>query len=56
MEGRNDEMEANVTMQHDDDSIWMKSDQIMEDKNEHDFEQITNQEPSLVQRTFVPTE
>ncbi len=27
----------------------------MEDENEHDFEQITNQKPSLVQGTCVPT-
>jgi hypothetical protein len=28
----------------------------MEDKNEHDFERVTNQEPSLVQETYVPIE
>ncbi len=36
-------------------SIRMKSDQFMKDKNEHDFEQVTNQEPLLVQETFAPT-
>ncbi len=31
-------MEANVTTQQDDDSIRTKSDQVMEDRNEHAFE------------------
>ncbi len=46
MEGGDEDMEANVTMQPNDKSIRMK--------NEHDFEQITNQEPLLVQETFAP--
>jgi hypothetical protein len=28
----------------------------MEEKNEHDSEHVTNQEPSLVQETFAPIE
>jgi hypothetical protein len=28
----------------------------MEDKSEHDFEQVTYQEPSYVKKTFIPTE
>jgi hypothetical protein len=38
MEGRDKEMEVDVTMQQDDESIQTKSDQPMEDKNEHDSE------------------
>lgn len=48
-------MEADVIMQLDDETIWMESDQVMEDRNEHDFEQVTNQEPSSIQKTFTPT-
>ncbi len=47
-------MEVNVITQHDDESIRMKSDQFMEDKNEHDFEQVPNQEPSTIQETSTP--
>lgn len=48
-------MEVNVTTQHDDKSIRMESDQFMEDKNEHDYEEVPNQEPSTIQETFAPT-
>jgi hypothetical protein len=41
MEGRNKEMEFDVTMQQDDESIWIESDQPMEDRSKHDLEQIT---------------
>lgn len=52
MEGRNEEIEANVTTQQDDGSIQMESDQVMEDINKHDFEHVINKEFSLVQKTF----
>jgi hypothetical protein len=42
MEGRDKEMDTNFTTQQDDNSIRMRSDQVMEDKSEHDFEQVTN--------------
>ncbi len=48
-------MEVDVTTQFDDESIRMESGKFMEDRNEHDFKQVTNQEPLLVQETFVPT-
>ncbi len=54
MEGGGEDMEVNVITQHDDESIRMKSDQFMEDKNEHDFEQVPNQEPSTIQETSTP--
>lgn len=38
MEGRDEEMEANVTAQQDDDSIWTESDRVMEDTSKQDFE------------------
>ncbi len=38
MEGGNEDMEINVTMQHDDEWIRMESDQFMEDKRKLDFE------------------
>jgi len=41
MEGRNKEMEIDVTTQQDDESIQIENDQPMEDKNKHDFELIT---------------
>ncbi len=44
-------MEVDVTMQHDGESIRMESGQYMEDRNEHDFEQVPNHEPSRVQET-----
>jgi len=56
MEGGDKDMEVDVTMQHDGESIRMESGQFMEDINEHDFEQIPNQEPSLVQETYAPIE
>ncbi len=33
----------------------MEIDQFMEDQNELDFEQVPNQEPLPIQKTFVPT-
>ncbi len=42
MEGGNEDMEINVTMQHDDESIRTKNDHFMEDKKEFDFEHISN--------------
>jgi hypothetical protein len=41
-------MDGSVITQQDDDSIQTKSDQVMEDKIKHDFEQVTNQEPLLL--------
>ncbi len=34
----------------------MKNDQFMEDINEHDFKQVTSQEPSHFQETFIHIE
>jgi hypothetical protein len=48
MEGRDEKMEVNVTMQQEDHSIQMESDQIMEDISKHDSEHVINKEPSLV--------
>jgi hypothetical protein len=48
MEGGDEKMEADATTQHDDDSIWIESDQVMEDRSEHDSKHVTNQEPSHV--------
>jgi hypothetical protein len=31
------EMEADVTMQQDDESIWIESDQSIKDKSKHDY-------------------
>ncbi len=44
MEGGDEDMEADVTTWHNDKLIRMKSDQFMEDKNEPNFEQVSNQE------------
>ncbi len=41
MEGGNEKIEVDVTMQQDDESIWIENVQPMEDKSEHDFEQVT---------------
>ncbi len=49
-------MEVDVLMQHDNKLIRTKSDQFMEDRNESNFEQVPNQEPLLVQETYVPIE
>jgi hypothetical protein len=49
MEGRDEEMEVDVTMQQGDEFIRIKSDQPMEDKSKHDSKQ-----PSHVQEIFVP--
>ncbi len=48
MEGGDKDVEANVTKQFNDELIRMKSYQFMEDKSKHDFEHVTNQEPSPV--------
>ncbi len=42
MEGGNEDMEIDVTTQHDDESIRTKNDQFMEDQNELDCEQVSN--------------
>jgi hypothetical protein len=55
MEGGEEDMEIDVTMQHDDESIRTESDQFMEDKSELDYEQVPNQESLLVQKTSTPT-
>ncbi len=47
-------MEVIITTQHDDESIRTKRDQFMEEKNEHDSEQVPNQKPSTIQETSVP--
>lgn len=48
MEGRDEEMEADVATQQDDESTWMESDQVMKDRNEPNFEQIIDRLPSHV--------
>jgi hypothetical protein len=53
MEGGDEDMEVDVTTQHDDESIKTESDQFMEDKSKHDFEQVPNQELSLVQENVI---
>ncbi len=42
MEGGNEKIEADVTTEHDDNLIWIESDQIMEDRSEHDLKHVTN--------------
>jgi hypothetical protein len=42
MEGGDNDMEIDVTTQHDNESIRMENGQFMEDRNEHDFEQVLN--------------
>lgn len=37
MEGGDEDMEANVITQLDDESIRTESDQVIEDKSEHDY-------------------
>jgi hypothetical protein len=37
MEGEDEDMEANVITQLDDESIRTKSDQVIKDRNKHDF-------------------
>ncbi len=37
MEGGDEDMEVNVITQPDDESIRTESDQVIEDKNEHDY-------------------
>jgi hypothetical protein len=54
MEGRDEEIKANVSTQQDDDSIQMKSDQVMEDINKHDNEQVINKEFSFFQKKIAP--
>ncbi len=55
MEGGDEDMEANVIMQHEDELIRMESDQFMEDRNELNFSHVSNQKPLHVQETYVPT-
>jgi hypothetical protein len=43
MEGGNENMEIDVTMQQNEKSIRKKNDQFMEDRSELDFEQVPNQ-------------
>jgi hypothetical protein len=40
MEGGDEDMEANVIMQHNDELIRTVSDQFMEDRSEPNFEQV----------------
>lgn len=49
-------MEANVITQPNNESIRTESDQVMENKSEHDFKQVTNQKPSHVKENFAPIE
>lgn len=55
MEGRDEGMEADVTMQQDDKSTRTKSEQVMEDRNDFDLEQVIDQLPSHVKKTYIPT-
>lgn len=55
MEGGDENMEVNITMQQDDESIWIESNQFMEKWSEFDFQQVLHQEPLLVQETSTPT-
>jgi hypothetical protein len=55
MEGGDEDVEADVIKQLNDESIRMKIYQFMEDIFEHDFEHVTNQEPSHVQEIYAPT-
>jgi hypothetical protein len=55
MEGSDEDMEVDVTMQPNDKSIRTKSDQFVEDQSELDFEQVPNQKPLHVQETSTPT-
>jgi hypothetical protein len=55
MEGGDEDMEADVTMQPNDKSIRMESDQFMENQNEPNFEHLPNQKPLHVQETSTPT-
>ncbi len=45
MEGGNENMEADVTMHQDNESIKTKIDQFMEERNELDSEQVFNKKP-----------
>ncbi len=42
MEGGDEDMEVDVIMQQDDESIRTKNDQFMEDRSEPNFEQVPN--------------
>jgi hypothetical protein len=42
MKGGDEDMEAIITMQHDDESIRTKNNQFMEDIIENDFKQLPN--------------
>ncbi len=48
MEGGDKDMEVDVIMQLDDKSIRTKINQVMEDRNQHDFKHVTNQTSSHV--------
>jgi hypothetical protein len=45
MEGRDEDMEVDVTTQQDDESIRTKSDQFTEERSETNFEHVFNQGP-----------
>lgn len=55
MGGGDEGMEVDVTTQQGDKSIKMESDQFINDQSELDFEQITNQGPLPIPKTFAPT-
>jgi len=55
MEGRDEEMEVDVTMQQGDEFIRIKSDQPMEDKSKYDSKQVIRK-PSHVREIFVPAD
>lgn len=38
MEGRDEEMEIDITTQHDDESVWIKNDKVVEDRSELNFD------------------
>ncbi len=48
MEGGDEDMEIDVITQHNNKLIRTENDQFMEDKNELDFEQVSNQEPLFI--------
>ncbi len=56
MEGGDEDMEVDITMQQDGESIKTESDQFIEEWSELDYEQVPNQKPLIVQETSTPTE
>ncbi len=56
MEGGDEDMEVDITMQQDDESIKTESDQFIEEWSELDYEQVPNQKPLIVQETSTPIE